>query len=153
MRIQKWKINVPLAGESGCGKTYSAMLIAQGLGGRTAVIATEGGRAQFHINDYGCENMTVYPLSAYTTSAYIALIQQLEKQYDNFLIDSATDENDEYWRLDYQRAREKTRLKSMSSEDIKHLLHRQFENAIARNSHCNVIVTCLGNEYVEIEMA
>lgn len=63
------------------------MLIAQGLGGRTAVIATEGGRAQFHINDYGCENMTVYPLSAYTTSAYIALIQQLEKQYDNFLIE------------------------------------------------------------------
>ena len=48
------KLRLALSGPSGSGKTYGALLLAKGMGGRTAVIDTERGSASLysHIHDF-----------------------------------------------------------------------------------------------------
>lgn len=81
------KLRLALIGPSGSGKTYSSLLIAQGLGGRIAMIDTERGSGNLYsdIADYDiCE---LEP--PFSPEKYIQGIQEAEQAgYDIIIIDS-----------------------------------------------------------------
>ena len=83
------KLRLALCGPAGSGKTYSALLIAQGLApeGRIALIDSERGSGSLysHLTEYD-----IAPLSPpYSPDRYIQLIQQAEQSgYDVLIIDS-----------------------------------------------------------------
>ncbi|WP_295406908.1 ATP-binding protein [uncultured Thiocystis sp.] len=83
------KLRLALCGPSGAGKTYSALLIAQGLvpGGKIALIDTERGSGELYAD---LTPYDVAPLEPpYAPSRYIALIQQAAQDgYDVLVIDS-----------------------------------------------------------------
>jgi hypothetical protein len=83
------KLRLALCAPSGAGKTYSALLIAKGLGGSVAVIDTEHGSASLYSDI--CDFM-VCPLSApYSPEKYIAAIKDAEKAgFGTLIIDSLT---------------------------------------------------------------
>lgn len=84
---KKVKLRLALCGVSGSGKTYSALLLAKGLGGKCAVIDTENGSASLYegIADYDvCELRPPF-----TTEKYINAIKEAEREgYDVLIIDS-----------------------------------------------------------------
>ena len=85
---KKVKLRLALCGPAGSGKTYSALLIAQGLGGgRIAMIDTEHGSGELYAH---LSNYDVAPLTPpFTPSRYIQLIEEAEKaSYDVLIIDS-----------------------------------------------------------------
>lgn len=88
---KKAKLRLALTGTSGSGKTWGALQIAKGLGGKIACIDTEKGSASLyeHIVDFD-----VLELSApFTPERYIAAIHAAEKAgYDVLIIDSASHE-------------------------------------------------------------
>lgn len=88
---QKAKLRLGLTGASGSGKTYSALQIAKGLGGRIAVIDTEHGSASLYSNDF---DFDVLELDApYSPERYIHAINAAEQAgYDVLIIDSITHE-------------------------------------------------------------
>jgi len=81
------KLRLALIGPSGSGKTYSALLIAEGLGGRIAVVDTENGSASLYsdLTDYDvCELQ-----APFTAEKYINAIQEAERGgYQVLVIDS-----------------------------------------------------------------
>jgi hypothetical protein len=83
------KLRLALCGPAGSGKTYSALLLAQGLApdGRIALIDTERGSGSLysHLGEYD-----IAPLSPpYSPDRYIDLIRQAEQSgYDLLIIDS-----------------------------------------------------------------
>ena len=83
------KLRLALCGPAGSGKTYSALLVAQGLapGGRVALIDTErrSGELYADLMDYD-----VSPLDPpFTPSRYVELIREAEASgYDVLIIDS-----------------------------------------------------------------
>jgi hypothetical protein len=88
-RRKAW-LKLALTGPSGAGKTYSALLIAKGMGGRIAVIDTENESAQLYA---GLAEMPEYDhLSIdppYTVQKYADAIKAaLEAGYENLIIDS-----------------------------------------------------------------
>ncbi len=56
---RKAKLRLALTGPAGSGKTYGALLIAQGLGGRIAMIDTENGSGDLYsaVCDYDILNI------------------------------------------------------------------------------------------------
>jgi len=58
---KKGKLRLAIAGPAGSGKTYSALLIALGLGGRIAMIDTERGSGELydHLGEY--DACTIHP--------------------------------------------------------------------------------------------
>lgn len=84
---KKSKLRLCLTGVSGAGKTYSALRLATGLGGKIAFIDTEAGSAQLYSN---VADFDVMELSApYSPSRYIDAINQAELAgYDVLIIDS-----------------------------------------------------------------
>lgn len=84
---KKSKLRLALTGVSGAGKTYSALMLAKGLGGRIACIDTEAGSASLysHLIDFD-----VLELSApFAPDKYIDAITQAEESgYDVLIIDS-----------------------------------------------------------------
>ena len=83
------KLRLALCGPSGSDKTYSALLIAQGLApeGRIALIDTERGSGELysHLADYDIATLT----PPYTPDRYIALIREAEQAgYAVLIIDS-----------------------------------------------------------------
>lgn len=84
---KKAKLRLGLAGPAGAGKTYSALLIAQGLGDKIALIDTEHGSGELysHLCDYDVATLS----APYTPDRYIALIKEAEKAgYRTIIIDS-----------------------------------------------------------------
>jgi hypothetical protein len=81
------KLRLALTGPSGSGKTFSGLKIAQGLGGKIAVIDTENGSAELysHICDYD-----VCQLHApYSPERFRHLISEAEgRGYNVLIIDS-----------------------------------------------------------------
>ncbi len=58
---RKTKLRLGLTGPAGAGKTYGALLIAFGLGGKIALIDTENGSGDFYssLGDYDiCSSAT-----------------------------------------------------------------------------------------------
>lgn len=88
---KKSKLRLALTGPSGSGKTYGALLVAQGLGGKIAVIDTEKGSASLysHLVDFD-----VLELSApYTPERYRQAVQlAVNNGYGVIIIDSITHE-------------------------------------------------------------
>ena len=88
---QQAKLRMAMVGASGSGKTYSALLAAQGLGGKTAFIDTEGGRANFYAKEFDITGLVLDP--PYSAEYYIELIHLAEKEgFDNLIIDSISHE-------------------------------------------------------------
>lgn len=84
---KKARLRLALCGPSGSGKTYSSLLIAQGLGGRIALIDTERGSGELyaHLCDY--DTCQIGP--PFNVNKYIEAIHAAEAAgYDTIIIDS-----------------------------------------------------------------
>lgn len=82
----KAKARIGLVGTAGSGKTFSALQLAIGMGGKIAVIDTEHGSASLyvHLGDYDVATIT----PPFTTKKYLDLITEAGKSYDILIIDS-----------------------------------------------------------------
>ena len=83
----KAKLRLALCAVAGSGKTYSALLIAQGLGGKIAMIDTENRSGELYAKlcDYDACQIT----ASYTPDKYIAAIKEAEEAgYNVIIIDS-----------------------------------------------------------------
>lgn len=84
---RKAKLRLALTGPAGSGKTFGALVLAQGLGGRIAMIDTENGSGDLYANmcDYDIETLA----APYTVQKYLSAIYEAEKEgYDVLIIDS-----------------------------------------------------------------
>lgn len=136
------KLRLALTGPSGSGKTYSSILLAQGLGGKVAVIDTEHGSASLYCN---LMEFDVLELTApYTPERYIAAIKEAEQAgYDTLIIDSITHE----WngtggmlQLNEQLATSKYKGNTWSAWSESDPRHRKFVDTILQ-SKMHVLVT------------
>ena len=85
------KLRLALAGPSGSGKTYSALLLAQGLGGRIAVLDTEHGSASLYADLVDFDAMELH--APYSPERYIEVIAAAEQAgYETLGIDSYSHE-------------------------------------------------------------
>lgn len=84
---KKAKLRLGLVGPAGSGKTYGALLVAMGLGGRIAMIDTENGSGDLYA---GLGEYDVCTISApYEVQKYLAAIKDAERAgYDVLIIDS-----------------------------------------------------------------
>lgn len=84
------RLRMALMGISGSGKTMTALEVAKGLGGTTAVIDTERGSASKYADLY---DFDVLELDNFSPDNYIAAVQAAEDAgYDNLIIDSFSHE-------------------------------------------------------------
>ena len=84
---QKAKLRLAITGPAGSGKTYSALLLAFGLGGKIAMIDTENGSGDLYCNlgEYDICSLT----APYDPRKYIQVIHEAEEAgYDTIIIDS-----------------------------------------------------------------
>ena len=84
---RKAKLRLAITGPAGSGKTYGALQIAQGLGGRIAMIDTENGSGDLYadICNYDVQTLT----APYSIQKYLAAIHEAEEEgYDVLIIDS-----------------------------------------------------------------
>ncbi len=84
---RKAKLRLAITGPAGSGKTYGALQIAQGLGGKIAMIDTENGSGDLYsdICDYDVQTIT----APYSIQKYLAAIHEAEDEgYDVLIIDS-----------------------------------------------------------------
>lgn len=84
---RKAKLRLALTGPAGSGKTFGALVLAQGLGGRIAMIDTENGSGDLYANmcDYDIETLA----APYTVQKYLSAIYEAEKEgYDVLIVDS-----------------------------------------------------------------
>ena len=84
---RKAKLRLAITGPAGSGKTYGALLIAQGLDGKIAMLDTENGSGDLYADKFDYD---VGALQApYTVQKYIAGIHEAEQAgYDVIIIDS-----------------------------------------------------------------
>lgn len=84
---RKAKLRLGIAAPSGAGKTYSALLLAFGIGGKVGLIDTEHGSGDLyaHLGDYD-----IVPIEApYTVAKYLEAVKAFEDAgYDTIIIDS-----------------------------------------------------------------
>ena len=84
---RKAKLRLAITGPAGSGKTYGALQIAQGLGGKIAMLDTENGSGDLYadICNYDVETLT----APYSIQKYLAGIHEAEAAgYDVLIIDS-----------------------------------------------------------------
>ena len=84
---KKAKLRLGIAAPSGAGKTYSALLLAFGLGGKVGLIDTEHGSGDLyaHLGDYDIIGIE----APYTVAKYLQAIKAFEQAgYDTIIIDS-----------------------------------------------------------------
>lgn len=85
------RLRIAISGPSGAGKTEGALLIAKGLGGRTALADTERNSAELYADRYDFDVLDMGP--PYAPENFIAAIRAAEAAgYDTLIIDSATHE-------------------------------------------------------------
>jgi hypothetical protein len=84
------KIRIGLVGPAGSGKTYSALLLAAGLGGPVALIDTEAGSGELYAGSPGIPEYDVCTLEPpYTVQKYLSAIGEAEAAgYVTLVIDS-----------------------------------------------------------------
>lgn len=84
---KKAKLRLGIAGASGSGKTWSALEIATGMGGKIGMIDTEAGRGELYGNDFEYDIIRLE--APYRTARYIEAIKAFENAgYDILIIDS-----------------------------------------------------------------
>ncbi|RYE40798.1 MAG: hypothetical protein EOP24_39520 [Hyphomicrobiales bacterium] len=99
---KKARLRLALTGPSGSGKTMAALMIAKGLGGRTAVLDTEHGSASLYAEPMTLANGAAFEppefdalelTAPYSPERYIEAIKAAEAAgYDTLIIDSTTHE-------------------------------------------------------------
>lgn len=84
---RKAKLRLGITGTAGSGKTYGALLIAQGLGDKTVLIDTENGSGDLYAASF---NYDIGQIQApYTVQKYLNAIHDAEKAgYEIIIIDS-----------------------------------------------------------------
>ena len=84
---RKAKLRLAITGTAGSGKTYGALLIAQGLGGKIAMIDTENGSGDLYADKFDYD---ICPISApYDVRKYMQGIKEAENAgYEVLIIDS-----------------------------------------------------------------
>ena len=84
---KKTKLRLAITGTAGSGKTFGALLVAKGLGGKIALIDTEKGAGDLYANNF---DYAVGALEApYEVKKYIDAITDAENAgYDIIIIDS-----------------------------------------------------------------
>ena len=88
---KKSKLRLALCGVSGSGKTTAALMIAKGLGGKTALIDTENRSASLYADRFDFDTLELE--APYTPERFIEAIEAAEQQgYDNVIIDSMSHE-------------------------------------------------------------
>lgn len=86
-------IKMAISGTSGSGKTYSALLIAKGLGGKTAVLDTEGGSASLYADLFDFDTWEDMDPRGFPPEFFIYVIKAAEEAgYHNLIIDSLSHE-------------------------------------------------------------
>lgn len=86
---KKAKLRLALCAPSGAGKTYSALMIAQGLGGKIAMIDSERGSGELYSSL--CEYDVCQLTAPYTPDKYVQAIKEAERAgYSVIIIDSLT---------------------------------------------------------------
>lgn len=84
---RKAKLRLAITGIAGSGKTYGALLIAQGLGGKIAMIDTENGSGDLYADV--CDYDVCVMNAPYTIEKYLEAIKDAEQcGYDVIIIDS-----------------------------------------------------------------
>jgi hypothetical protein len=85
------KVRIAMIGPSGSGKTYSALRLAKGMGGKTALIDTENRRSEYYATEFDFDVLQLNP--PFTPERYIEAITAAESAgYDNLIIDSISHE-------------------------------------------------------------
>jgi hypothetical protein len=85
------KLRLALAGPTGSGKTFGALLLAKGIGGRIAVADTENSSAELYDDLVEFEHANLQP--PYTPEKFISAIKAAEQAgFDTLIIDSITHE-------------------------------------------------------------
>ena len=69
------KARVALTGPAGSGKTYTALRLAKGMGGKAAVIDTEHGSASKYADEFGFD---VLQLTNFHPERYVEAIKEAE---------------------------------------------------------------------------
>jgi len=83
----KAKLRIGLVAPAGFGKTYSALRIAKGIGGKIAVIDTEAGSGDLYGKQFDYDIVTMN--APYEPQKYVAAIKAAEDAgYDTIIIDS-----------------------------------------------------------------
>ena len=139
---KKAKLRLAITGPAGSGKTYSALLLAFGLGGKIAMIDTENGSGDLYcdLGDYDICSLT----APYDPRKYIQYIHEAEQAgYDTIIIDSLSHAwSGEGGVLDIQ-ARAAAASKSGNSyaawRQITPIQNRLVDTLLA--SPCHIIVT------------
>lgn len=81
------KLRLALFGASGSGKTYSALRIAKGIGGKIAVIDSERGSASKYSDRF---DFDVVDLDSKNIDEYVHWIEEANGKYDVLIVDSLT---------------------------------------------------------------
>lgn len=139
---KKSKLRLALTGPSGSGKTRGALMIAKGIGGKTAVIDTEKGSASLYSDLMDFDVLELDP--PYAPARFIQAIQSAESAgFQTLIIDSVTHEwNGKGGCLELvdEIARAKYRGNSWSAWNEVTPRHREFIDSLLR-SPLHIIVT------------
>ena len=150
---RKAKLRLAITGTAGSGKTYGALLVAFGIGGKIALIDTENGSGDLYatLGDYD-----VCTISApYTVQKYIAAIKEAESAgYNVIIIDSLSHAwSGEGGLLDLQgqiTASSKSGNSYTAWREVTPLHNKLIETILA--SPCHIIATMRSKtDYVQTE--
>lgn len=90
---QNATIKLAITGTSGSGKTYSALLLAKGLGGKTALLDTEYGSASLYADFFDFDTWDELDPHGFPPEYFIRVIKAAEEAgYQNLIIDSLSHE-------------------------------------------------------------
>jgi len=136
------KLRLLVSGPSGAGKTWGALQVAKGLGGRCVVIDTEEGSSDIYDHLHNFDVIDLKP--PFTPERYIEAIEAAEQAgYDVIVVDSITHE----WsgkggclELVDEIARAQFRGNTWSAYSVITPRHRAFIDAMLRSS-AHIIAT------------
>ena len=146
------KLRLAITGVSGSGKTYGALLIAKGMGGKIAMIDTEKGSGDLYsgLADYDINSLT----APYTVQKYLAAIKEAEQlRYDVLIIDSLSHAwNGEGGLLDLQgRIADTNKANSYTAWRLVTPWQNRLIEAML-NSNCHIIATMRSKtEYAQVQ--
>src|SRR3990167_8765852 len=84
---RKARLRLGIVGPAGSGKSFGALMLAKGLGGRTAVIDTEAGSGDLYATTFDYDIMQI--TAPFTPEKYLAAIKAAEAAgYDTIVLDS-----------------------------------------------------------------
>ena len=150
---KKAKLRLGITGPAGSGKTYGALLVAFGLGGKIAMIDTENGSGDLYsaLGDYDIG----YIKAPYTVEKYLQAIHEAENAgYDIIIIDSLSHAwSGEGGLLDLQGSLTDTKYRGNSYAAWRQVTpqHNKLIDAILSSS-AHIIATMRSKtDYVQVE--